>query len=210
MAIRSFWGVLILHIYHTCGLGRAIDASHLLESPINVAVWHLRGVLALLELLVNVVALLANLIIIGGPECTRICRSIALQFSVNPDLTVARLVDVTRTRLFVDETDYRGLTVRVRMEFGHLGLLLELILLLWRLAFLLVLLLLGCHFLGCISSVICLNTYFAIFASRLRIVPGVIFCHNFLNLRVKETLARPCVLTRCLLLVTVVKRVIDL
>lgn len=142
--------------------------------------------LARLEQLIDVVTLLANLIIIGGAECSRIRGSIALQFSVNSDFTIAWLVYVTCARLLVDKTDYTSLTVRVRVELRNLGVLLLLLLLRWLLRLLLplasLLLFLGCHLLGILSPTGCLNSYFPILASRLRVMPTMIFRHNFLHL----------------------------
>ena len=47
---------------------------------------------------------------------------------------------------------------------------------------------------GCFSRTVRLDTSLTIFASRLRVVPSVILCHNLLNLLIEETLASLCAL----------------
>ena len=61
---------------------------------------------------------------------------------------------------------------------------------------------------GCFSRTVRLDTSLTIFASRLRVVPSVILCHNLLNLLIEETLASFCALS--IRLLDAIKGMIDL
>ena len=50
-------------------------------------------------------SIVANLIIVAGTERARVCRTIPLQLSVNLYFSIARLIYITRARLFSHETD---------------------------------------------------------------------------------------------------------
>lgn len=50
-------------------------------------------------------SIVTNLIIVAGTERARVCRAIPLQLSVNLYFSIARLIDITRARLFSHETD---------------------------------------------------------------------------------------------------------
>lgn len=67
-------------------------------------------------LIVDVAPFLPNLVVIRRSERSRICCTVSLQFSIDSDLSVARLVNVRRARLFVNETDYTSVALHVRME----------------------------------------------------------------------------------------------
>ena len=69
-------------------------------------------------LIVDVAPFLPNLVVIRRSERSCICCTISLQFPIDSDLSVARLVNVRRTWLFVNETDYAGVTLHIRMELG--------------------------------------------------------------------------------------------
>ncbi len=73
-------------------------------------------------LIVDVASFLADLVIIGRSERSCICCTVSLQFPIDSDLSVARLVNVRRARLFVNETDHAGVTLHIRMELGPIRL----------------------------------------------------------------------------------------
>lgn len=73
-------------------------------------------------LVIYVAAFLTNLIIIRRTKSTSICCSIALQFPIHSNFTVAGLINVTSARLFVDETDDAGVSLHIWMELGSVAL----------------------------------------------------------------------------------------
>ena len=66
---------------------------------------------ACLIALVIDILLVANLVVVAGPELARVRCPISLQFAVYPDLAGAWLVDITGAWLLVDEGDHAGVWV---------------------------------------------------------------------------------------------------
>ena len=69
------------------------------------------------------VAVVANLIIVGGAECACVSGTVSLQLSVNSNFAIAmRRVEATRTWLLVYEADHATFSrVAVRVELGVLA-----------------------------------------------------------------------------------------